>query len=96
MSKEQQLSAVVSVPADKALPPHSPYYMRPYKKGGREYRWFKCIDCNDEQETRKGKSVDLGISLRCNKCIRECRKVFDERNSHRHPLDSCPNCGMKK
>jgi hypothetical protein len=92
----QNLSDVVSVPADSALADGDPYFMRPYREGGRPYKWFKCVDCGKENETRKGKSDDLGISRKCSKCIRKLQKESDKRNSNSHLLASCPDCGMKK
>ena len=92
----QNFSDVVSVPADSALADGDSYFLRPYREGGRPYKWFKCVDCGKENETRKGKSIDLGISRKCNKCIRKFQKEGVGRDAHRVPTDSCPDCGMKK
>ena len=92
----QNLSDVVSVPANNALPDDDPYFKKPNKGGGRDYLWFNCIECGKEQQARKGKSIDLGISRKCNKCIRMSRMEHIERDSKRMATGSCPDCGMKK
>ena len=84
------------MPANNVLPDDDPYFKKPNKGGGRDYLWFNCIECGKEQQARKGKSIDLGISRRCNKCIRKLQKESDKRNSNGHLLASCPDCGMKK
>ena len=45
--------------------------MRAIKPGGRRHRYFRCIECGEEQRAQPGKSMDAGMSGRCNKCLRK-------------------------